>query len=112
VIILIFLEQWLIRVIYINRTNNGQDLLMSVSKPLIEFSTVGGGTILTPQGSVLDILGTKGQHPSNPGENAQRLVRIIATAVMTGGLSLKSALAAGHFVRACYELVNLNLSYK
>ncbi len=84
----------------LNRTNNGHDLLMSVSMPSIEVGTVGGGTILAPQGSVLDMLGVKGPHPSNPGENAQRLARIIAAAVMAGELSLMSALAAGHLVRA------------
>jgi hydroxymethylglutaryl-CoA reductase (NADPH) len=85
---------------YSNRTNNGQDLLMSVSMPSIEVGTVGGGTILAPQGSVLDMLGIKGPHPCNPGANAQRLARIIAAAVMAGELSLMSALAAGHLVRA------------
>ncbi|KAF8732615.1 hypothetical protein AX14_004163 [Amanita brunnescens Koide BX004] len=81
-------------------TNDGQDLLMSVSMPSIEVGTVGGGTILAPQGSVLQMLGIKGPHASNPGENAQRLARIIAAAVMAGELSLISALAAGHLVRA------------
>ncbi|KAF8345352.1 hydroxymethylglutaryl-CoA reductase [Amanita rubescens] len=81
-------------------TNNGQDLLMSVSMPSIEVGTVGGGTILAPQGSVLDMLGIKGPHPCNPGANAQRLARIIGAAVMAGELSLMSALAAGHLVRA------------
>lgn len=73
---------------------------MSVSMPSIEVGTVGGGTILAPQGSVLQMLGIKGPHASNPGENAQRLARIIAAAVMAGELSLISALAAGHLVRA------------
>lgn len=73
---------------------------MTVSMPSIEVGTVGGGTILAPQGSVLELLGVRGPHPSNPGENAQRLARIIAAAVMAGELSLLSALAAGHLVRA------------
>ncbi|KAF8624230.1 hypothetical protein AX15_005993 [Amanita polypyramis BW_CC] len=81
-------------------TNNGQDLLMSVSMPSIEVGTVGGGTVLAPQGAILEMLGIKGPHPSSPGENAQRLARIIAAAVMAGELSLLSALAAGHLVRA------------
>ncbi|KAH8101970.1 3-hydroxy-3-methylglutaryl-coenzyme A reductase [Cristinia sonorae] len=81
-------------------TNNGEDLLMTVTMPCIEVGTVGGGTILGPQGAVLEMLGVKGAHPTNPGENAQLLARIIAAAVMAGELSLISALAAGHLIRA------------
>ncbi|KAI0827168.1 3-hydroxy-3-methylglutaryl-coenzyme A reductase [Trametes gibbosa] len=81
-------------------TNNGEDLLVTVSMPCIEVGTVGGGTILAPQQAVLELLGVKGAHPTNPGQNAQQLARIIAAAVMAGELSLLSALAAGHLVRA------------
>ncbi|KAI0634834.1 3-hydroxy-3-methylglutaryl-coenzyme A reductase [Trametes polyzona] len=81
-------------------TNNGEDLLMTVSMPCIEVGTVGGGTILAPQQAVLELLGVKGAHPTNPGQNAQQLARIIAAAVMAGELSLLAALAAGHLVRA------------
>ncbi|KAI0698044.1 3-hydroxy-3-methylglutaryl-coenzyme A reductase [Cerioporus squamosus] len=81
-------------------TNNGEDLLMTVTMPCIEVGTVGGGTILSPQQAVLQMLGVAGAHPTNPGQNAQQLARIIASAVMAGELSLMSALAAGHLVRA------------
>jgi len=73
---------------------------MTVSMPSIEVGTVGGGTVLAPQQAVLDLLGLKGAHPTQPGQNAQRLARLIAAAVMAGELSLLSALAAGHLVRA------------
>ena len=73
---------------------------MTVSMPCIEVGTVGGGTVLAPQGAVLEMLGIKGAHPTNPGQNSQQLARIIAAAVMAGELSLISALAAGHLVRA------------
>ncbi|KAG5219965.1 3-hydroxy-3-methylglutaryl-coenzyme (HMG-CoA) reductase isozyme [Salix suchowensis] len=52
-------------------TNNGEDLLMTVSMPSIEVGTVGGGTVLGPQGAVLEMLGLKGAHPTHPGQNAQ-----------------------------------------
>jgi len=81
-------------------TNHGEDLLMSVSMPCIEVGTVGGGTVLAPQQAMLEVLGIKGAHPTNPGQNAQQLARIIAASVMAGELSLISALAAGHLVRA------------
>ena len=68
--------------------------------PCIEVGTIGGGTVLAPQQSVLELLGVKGAHPTVPGQNAQQLARIIAAAVMAGELSLLSALAAGHLVRA------------
>jgi hydroxymethylglutaryl-CoA reductase (NADPH) len=82
------------------RTNNGEDLLMTVSMPSIEVGTVGGGTVLAPQAAVLEMLGIQGAHPESPGHNARRLARIIAAAVMAGELSLMSALAAGHLIRA------------
>ena len=67
--------------------------------PSIEVGTVGGGTVLAPQAGVLDILGIRGAHPI-PGDNARRLARIIVAAVMAGELSLMSALAAGHLIKA------------
>lgn len=73
---------------------------MTVSMPSIEVGTIGGGTVLAPQGAVLEMLGLKGAHPTCPGQNAQRLARVIAASVMAGELSLLSALAAGHLVRA------------
>lgn len=80
--------------------NDGEDLLMTCSMPSIECGTVGGGTVLSPQGSVLDVLGIRGPHPTSPGHNARRLARIIVASVMAGELSLMSALAAGHLIRA------------
>ena len=68
--------------------------------PCIEVGTIGGGTILEAQSSMLDLLGVRGSHPTTPGENARRLARIIGAAVLAGELSLCSALAAGHLVRA------------
>ena len=75
-------------------------LQISVSMPSLEVGTLGGGTILEPQGAMLDMLGVRGPHPTEPGANAQRLARIIGAAVLAGELSLCSALAAGHLVRA------------
>jgi hydroxymethylglutaryl-CoA reductase (NADPH) len=68
--------------------------------PSIEVGTLGGGTVLEPQGAMLDMLGVKGSHPTNPGDNARKLARIIAAAVLAGELSLCSALAAGHLVQS------------
>ncbi|KAK5090210.1 3-hydroxy-3-methylglutaryl-coenzyme A (HMG-CoA) reductase isozyme [Lithohypha guttulata] len=85
--------------ITIMKNNNG-NLQISVSMPSIEVGTIGGGTILEAQSSMLEMLGVKGAHPTTPGENARRLARIVAAAVLAGELSLCSALAAGHLVRA------------
>src|SRR5436189_3626185 len=76
------------------------DLHISVSMPSIEVGTIGGGTILEAQSAMLDLLGVRGSHPTNPGDNARRLARIVGAAVLAGELSLCSALAAGHLVRA------------
>ncbi|KAI0895368.1 3-hydroxy-3-methylglutaryl-CoA reductase [Annulohypoxylon nitens] len=75
-------------------------LQISVSMPSIEVGTLGGGTILEPQAAMLDMLGVRGSHPTNPGDNARRLARIVGASVLAGELSLCSALAAGHLVRA------------
>jgi hydroxymethylglutaryl-CoA reductase (NADPH) len=76
------------------------NLQITVSMPSIEVGTIGGGTILEPQGAMLDLLGVRGAHQTNPGDNARRLARIVAAAVMAGELSLCGALAAGHLVKS------------
>lgn len=76
------------------------DLRISVSMPCIEVGTIGGGTVLEPQGAMLDLLGVRGPHPTSPGDNARQLAKIVACAVMAGELSLCSALAAGHLVQS------------
>jgi hydroxymethylglutaryl-CoA reductase (NADPH) len=68
--------------------------------PSIEVGTIGGGTILEAQSSMLDMLGVRGSHPTTAGENSRKLARIMGAAVLAGELSLCSALAAGHLVKA------------
>ncbi len=68
--------------------------------PSIEVGTLGGGTILEPQAAMLDMLGVRGSHPTNPGDNARKLARIVCAGVLAGELSLNAALAAGHLVRS------------
>lgn len=68
--------------------------------PSIEVGTIGGGTVLEPQSAMLDLLGVRGAHPTVPGDNARKLARIVCAGVLAGELSLCSALAAGHLVRA------------
>jgi hydroxymethylglutaryl-CoA reductase (NADPH) len=46
------------------------------------------------------MLGVRGPHPTTPGQNAQRLARLVCAGVMAGELSLLSALAAGHLVKS------------
>ena len=78
----------------------GEDLYITCSMPSIEVGTVGGGTILPAQSSCLEMLGVKGPHPANPGQNAAQLARVVCATVLAGELSLMSALAAGHLVRS------------
>jgi hydroxymethylglutaryl-CoA reductase (NADPH) len=80
--------------------NDGQDLHMSCSMPCIEVGTIGGGTQLPAQAACLDILGVRGAHATQPGDNARQLARIICASVMAGELSLCAALAAGHLVQS------------
>lgn len=74
------------------------DLQISVSMPSIEVGTIGGGTILEPQAAMLDLLGVRGPHATNPGDNARQLAKIVASGVLAAELSLCAALAAGHLV--------------
>ena len=80
--------------------NDDKDLLISCSMPSIEVGTVGGGTVLSPQSAMLELLCVKGANQVEPGANAQRLARIICASVMAGELSLMGALAAGHLIKA------------
>ncbi|EEB08557.2 3-hydroxy-3-methylglutaryl-CoA reductase Hmg1 [Schizosaccharomyces japonicus yFS275] len=80
--------------------NVNGNLRISVSMPSIEVGTIGGGTVLEPQAAMLDLLGVRGPHPTNPGSNARQLARIVAAGVMAGELSLCSALASGHLVKS------------
>ena len=83
-----------------NRFSLRGSLQISVSMPSIEVGTVGGGTILEPQAAMLEMLGVRGPHPTNPGDNARKLARIVAATVLAGELSLCAALAAGHLVQS------------
>lgn len=76
------------------------DLRISVSMPSIEVGTIGGGTVLDPQGAMLELLGIRGPHPTEPGANARQLAKVVASAVLASELSLCSALAAGHLVQS------------
>ncbi|KAK2713393.1 3-hydroxy-3-methylglutaryl-coenzyme A reductase-like isoform X2 [Artemia franciscana] len=78
----------------------GRDLYMTVTMPSMEVGTIGGGTVLPAQSACLEMLGVKGPHPTNPGENACQLARVICAAVMAGEISLMAALAAGHLVKS------------
>lgn len=79
---------------------NGQDLYISCTMPSIEIGTVGGGTILPAQSACLDMLGVKGPHLKNPGDNSKRLAKIVCASVLVGELSLMAALATGHLVKS------------
>ncbi|EAW22749.1 HMG-CoA reductase [Aspergillus fischeri NRRL 181] len=80
--------------------NVNNNLHISVSMPCIEVGTIGGGTILEAQAAMLDLLGVRGAHATNPGDNARQLARIVAATVLAGELSTCAALAAGHLVSA------------
>ncbi|KAL1922710.1 uncharacterized protein VTP21DRAFT_10249 [Calcarisporiella thermophila] len=80
--------------------NNNRDLYISCTMNSIEVGTIGGGTGLPAQSTMLDLLGVRGPHATQPGANSQRLARIICAACMAGELSLCSALAAGQLVKS------------
>ena len=73
---------------------------MTVTMPCIEVGTVGGGTVLGPQATCLEMLRVGGAHLTDPGSNAKKLAEIIAATVLAGELSLMSALTEGHLVKS------------
>jgi hydroxymethylglutaryl-CoA reductase (NADPH) len=81
---------------------HGEDLYIC-STPSIEAGTIGGGTILGPQSSCLELLGISGTNDNNAGEKSCLLAPIICGTVAAGELSLLSALAAGHSVRSHFK---------
>jgi len=82
----------------LEETDEG-DLWISCTMPSLEVGTVGGGTSLEAQSACLQAMGCKGSG-EEPGQNSQKLAKIIAAATMAGELSLLAALAANTLVQA------------
>lgn len=78
--------------------------MISVTMPCIEVGTIGGGTHLKAQASVLDLVGLRGTSITGVGENSRKLACVVAAAVLAGELSLCSALATQSLVRSHMEL--------
>jgi len=87
-----------------NMEDHNGDLYVSVTMPTIEVGTIGGGTSLPPQRSMLQIIGVDGAHKEVPGKNASDLAQMIAASVMAGEISLMAGLAAGHLTSAHMKL--------
>ncbi|XP_071553690.1 3-hydroxy-3-methylglutaryl-coenzyme A reductase isoform X2 [Temnothorax nylanderi] len=79
---------------------DGKDLHMTCTMPSLEVGTVGGGTGLPAQGACLAMLGIKGAHPTEPGQNAKQLSRIVCATVLAAELSLMAALTSGDLVKS------------
>ena len=79
---------------------NGEDLYITCTMPSLEVGTIGGGTVLPPQGACLDVLGVRGAHKTEPAENSKKLARIICATVMAGELSLMAALVNSDLVKS------------
>lgn len=82
----------------------GKDLLVSVTMPSIEVGAVGGGTGLSSQRAMLNLLDCGGACAEQPGSHARQLACAIAGGVLCGELSLMSGLAAGHLLSAHMKL--------
>lgn len=80
--------------------DTGEDLYITCTMPSLEVGTVGGGTGLPGQGACLEMLGVRGAHKTNAGENARNLARIICATVMAGELSLMAALVNSDLVKS------------
>ena len=91
--------------------NDGNDLHVSVTLPVVEVGTVGGGTGLTAQKACLEMLGVAGANSENPGDNARELAKVVAGAVLAGEISLMSALASNHLVWGVADYTEISSIY-
>jgi len=73
-------------------------LYVSVTLPNLIIGTVGGGTALPTQKECLEMIGCFGQG------KARKFAEICAAVVLSGELSIASAIAAGHFTTAHEKL--------
>ena len=80
------------------------DLRMSVTMPSIEVGTVGGGTALDAQKSLLTTLGVAGASTYQPGSNAEELAKVVCGTVLAGEISLMAALSVNHLMSAHLDL--------
>jgi len=87
----------------LSRSENG-NLYISCTMNCLEVGTVGGGTILAPQQACLALLGCCGPSDVRPGENAERLAKVICSAVLAGELSLLASQCTGDLVRSHLRL--------
>ncbi|GMR30205.1 hypothetical protein PMAYCL1PPCAC_00400, partial [Pristionchus mayeri] len=81
-------------------------LYISVTMNCVECGTVGGGTVLPAQRSMLEFLSVAGPSPSfcDPGTHANNLAQIIAATVLAGELSLMAALCTDDLVSSHLKL--------
>ncbi|XP_039310124.1 3-hydroxy-3-methylglutaryl-coenzyme A reductase [Solenopsis invicta] len=78
----------------------GVDLHMTCTMPSIEIGTIGGDTVLPAHRACLRMLGIKGRHPIEPGQNAQKFARIVCATVLAGELSLMAELASEDLIKS------------
>ena len=76
-------------------TNDGEDLLVSVSMPSVEVGTVGGGTGLPPQRSMLELLGIHNNPTLQVAKELERIAledsAVIGTLISTHAGGVASA---------------------
>jgi hydroxymethylglutaryl-CoA reductase (NADPH) len=83
---------------------NQEELYVSVSLPSILVGSVGGGTGLTQQKTVIELMTTDIETKSSPSSRSRCLAEILAGAVMAGELSLLGALSADQLTSAHVKL--------
>ena len=88
-------------------SSTSRKIRISVMMPSIEVGTIGGGTKLKPQNSLLQMMLSPIKHNRNhfhKETQCELLAKIIASTVLCGELSILSAQAAGHLTSAHLRL--------
>ena len=90
-----------------SKPSSPQKLRISVTMPCLEVGTIGGGTKLHAQNSLLKIMLAPASGKvflKKTESGAERLAKIIASTVLCGELSILAAQAAGHLTSAHLRL--------
>ena len=87
------------------KTQQGENLYVSVYLPDLMVGTVGGGTGLATQQEALKLLGVSGSSPAGEeGKNSQQFAEIVAASVLAGEISLLASLEEGTLAKAHVRL--------
>jgi hydroxymethylglutaryl-CoA reductase (NADPH) len=89
---------------YVSFEESGKDLLLSVKIPSLMIGTVGGGTGISKQKTLIDFMLSDINNNNFEGKKSKLIAELIGASVLAGELSLNAALASQNFLQAHKKL--------